>query len=68
MNNFYTVLKHISGLALIFFTISLILVITDLENIANVGLYTWIMNSVLIIAFFIINKWCNNKIADEINV
>ena len=62
MNNIYTVLKHISGLALMFFTISLILVITDLENIAKVDLYTWIMNSVLIIAFFIINKWCNKKL------
>jgi len=62
MNNIYTVLKHISGLALMFFTISLILVITDLENIAKVELYTWIMNSVLIIAFFIINKWCNKKL------
>lgn len=62
MYPFYTLMKHISGLGLIFFIVSLIMVITDLENIANVSLYTWIMNSSLILASFIVNKWCDKKL------
>ncbi len=64
MHIFYTVFKHISGLGMIFFTVSLILVVTDLENIANVPMQTWLVNPILIAAFFIINKTCSKRILE----
>ncbi len=62
MQTLYTLIRHISGLALIFFIVSLILVVTDLENIASVAIDVWLTKSVLIAAFFIINKWSVKKI------
>ncbi len=63
MHTLYTVLKHITGLGIIFFIVSLILVVTDLESIATVDTQTWLIKLVLIAALFIINKWCKTKIA-----
>ncbi len=64
MLTFYTALKHLSGLALIFFTMTLIIVITDLENIPNVPLQTWFIKISLIIASLVINRTCNKRIAE----
>jgi len=64
MLTLFTLLKHIAGLALIFFIVSLILVITDLENLATVGIQLWITKLLLITGFFFIHKWCVKKIAD----
>ena len=61
---FYTLLRHISGLALIFFIVSLILVITDLENITTVATQVWLTKLVLITGFLLINKWCVRKVTD----
>jgi len=64
MQLFYTALKHISGLALLFFSITLIIVITDLENIPNVPLQSWLIKFGLIAGFFFINKTCNKRILE----
>jgi len=64
MQLFYTVLKHISGLALLFFSITLIIVITDLENVPNVPLQSWFIKFGLIAGFFFINKICNKRILE----
>lgn len=59
----YTLLKHISGLGLIFFVVSLILLATDLENIATVPTQIWLVKLALIAGLFIINRWSITKIA-----
>jgi hypothetical protein len=64
MDKLYIVLKHLSGIALLYFIVTLILLITDLENIAKVDLYTWGMNLILFIGFFTINRWCNKKMTE----
>jgi len=64
MQLFYTALKHISGLALLFFSITLIIVITDLENIPNVPPQSWLIKFGLIAGFFFINKTCNKRISE----
>jgi len=64
MLTLYTLFRHISGLALIFFIVSLILVITDLENITSVAYQVWLTKLLLITGFFFINKWCVRKITD----
>ncbi|GEM_PF-2459979 len=64
MHIFYTALKHTSGLALFFFTVTLIIVITDIENIPNVPLQSWFIKFGLIAGFFFINKTCNKRILD----
>lgn len=64
MRIIYTALKHISGLALIFFIVSFILTITDLENIGSVAIDIWLIKILLIAASFIINKWCDKRILE----
>lgn len=61
----YTLMKHISALGMIFFTASLIVLITDLENLSTLPTRTWLTQVALIIAFFIINKWSNKKLVNE---
>jgi len=60
----FTLIKHMAGLALVFFIVSLILVITDLENLATVDIQLWLTKFLLIPGFFFIHKWCVKKIAD----
>ena len=62
MNFAYKILKLISELALILIITSFIIVITDLKNIGNITLHTWLITPTLIISFFIIHKWCVKKI------
>ena len=64
MLTLFTLLKHLSGLALIFFIVTFILVLTDLENIATVAVHLWLTKVFLITGFFLINKWCTRKVAD----
>lgn len=61
MHTIYTALKHISGLGLIFFTVSLILLMTDLENISTVPIQMWLIKIALIVGLFSINRWCVKK-------
>jgi uncharacterized protein YebE (UPF0316 family) len=63
MKIFYTVVKHSSGLALIFFIVTFILVVTDLENLSSVPIQSWGIKIALIISSFIINKWSTKKLA-----
>lgn len=64
MLTLFTLLKHISGLALIFFVVTFILVITDLENIATVAVHLWVTKLTLIAGFILINKWSTRKVAE----
>lgn len=64
MHIIYTLLKHISGLALIFILVSLVLVLTDLENIAAVAVDIWLVKLALIAGFFIINRWSAKKVIE----
>ncbi len=58
----YKLLKLISELVLILTIASFIILITDLKNIGNITLHSWLITPTLIISFFIIHKWCAKKI------
>lgn len=65
MKILYTTIKHLSGLGMIFFTVTLIIVVTDLENIPNVPVETWFIKIGLIASCFIINKLAIKKLASD---